>query len=109
MMRRARFAPATDLEFAPTTGTWRSWVNWAIPQEFDPVPGTGKRVIDFDVSSDGSVANCAVTNESGVPPNVFDLDICTQRKRFAAPRDKAGKPLKKHVVVQFVVTTTDLP
>lgn len=110
MMRRARFTPATDADFKPTSGTWRSWVNWAIPQEFDPVPGSGsKRVVAFDVLADGSVTNCVATSEGGLPADIFDLDICMQRKNFTPPRDLAGKPTKKHVVVQLSVTTTDTP
>ena len=109
MMRRARFRPALDVDGKPTAGSWRSSVNWAIPQDFEPLPQAGTVRVAFDVLPDGTVANCTVNDMEGALATFLGGDICLKRKNFAAPRDKAGKPVKKHVEFEMLLTVTDAP
>lgn len=110
MIKRARFEPATDASGHPIASTYRSSVRWQIPpQENSPIPPSGKTMIAFDILPDGTQANCTQTREGGLSDPAFKVDLCAQRSHFVVPLNPAGQPVKKHVVFETSVTTTDVP
>ncbi len=109
MMRRARFRPPLDAQGKPTTGTWRSSVNWAIPQDAEPAPRAGTVALALDVMPDGTIANCTANDPDGTLATLMGGDFCLKRQAFAPLPNKAGKPVKQHVRIEMRVDVTDAP
>jgi protein TonB len=114
MMERARFHPATDADGHATNGTFASKVRWQIPSDDRPqvVPPEGSERVEYDVLADGTIAHCHVTF-SGELVRLMVRDAgamrCAHEGPYAPPTDKAGKPLKKHVIRIESIEVRDTP
>ena len=113
MMQRARFNPATDSSGRATNGRFASKMRWRIPghsQQIVPPPGGARE--EYDVLADGTVANCQVTFSGEIAQLMVtgaSAARCAHIGPFSPPIDRAGKPVKKHVVSIESMEVRDVP
>ena len=113
MMQRAHFTPATDAAGKATIGTYANTMRWQLPDDGKySVPLPGEVRFEYDVAADGTVSNCKLVSSGEVADFLAkdeEESRCRQAGPFSNQTDKAGKPVKRHIVVTQTNVVTNIP
>lgn len=104
VLERARFMPATDKRGRPISGIYSATVRFQMPDGRESLPNDGAAVLTFTVEKDGTVTGCSVRGIN----SLLSRAMCSEAPLFEVPRDDAGTPVRRQVVIKTNITITDL-
>tara|TARA_B100000678_G_scaffold204527_1_gene172304 strand:+ start:574 stop:1125 length:552 start_codon:yes stop_codon:yes gene_type:complete len=103
--QRARFVPGRSASGEPLTGSYTATVRWQIPQTRGvprPTPEEEAWTHVIVIETDGSVSSCTIeSKQTGVSCDYPDGPM------FEPFLDEDGKPVRKRVRTQTIITIED--